>query len=240
MEGPLPGAGHLQPMLVLNEVPCPYLPGHWERKVLLILDGQQVEARHDELTRGGFRRSQQYVYRPACRNCDACIPARVQASAFQPNKAQKRTLRRNRDLRAIWRRGYGTEEQYALFNNYLQTRHGDGEMADMNKADFEAMVGGSPVDTRLVEFRDPEEKLLAAVLCDRLADGFSLVYSFFDPAEEKRSLGNFIILWAIEEAQRQGLEHVYLGYWIEKSPKMAYKAAFQPLQILDKRKWRQL
>ena len=240
MDGTLPPVRDLQPILVLNEVPCPYLEGQWERKLLLVLDGPEAQMRHDELTRGGFRRSQRYIYRPACRRCDACLPARVPVAAFKASRSQRRTLSRNAGLRAEKRPCRVTGEQYALFSRYLQARHGDGEMANMTERDFAEMVGASPIDTNLVEFRDPEGTLISALLCDRMSDGLSLVYSFFDPREERRSLGVHMILWAIEEAQRMGLPHVYLGYWVEDSPKMAYKSAFKPLEILSAKKWRRL
>jgi arginyl-tRNA--protein-N-Asp/Glu arginylyltransferase len=240
MEGPLPYQGLLQPFLVLNEVPCPYLEGRWERKLLLVLDGPETQVRHDELTRGGFRRSQRYIYRPACRACQACVPARVEALNFLPSRSQRRIARKNADLTAEAKSGRVTEEQYRLFHRYLEARHGDGEMADMTARDFQEMVGASPVETALVEFRDTEGRLVAGLLCDKLEDGLSLVYSFFEPEEEGRGLGNLMILWAIGEAARQKLPFVYLGYWIAESRKMAYKAAFRPLQVLRGRKWRRL
>lgn len=240
MEGPLPHQGLLQPLLVLNEVRCPYLEGRWERKILLVLDGPETQSRHDELTRGGFRRSQRYIYRPACRNCNACVPARVEALAFEPSRSQRRIAKKNGDLDAQAHGCRVTEEQYRLFHRYLETRHGDGEMAGMTARDFQEMVGASPVNSNLVEFRDAGGRLLAGLLCDRLEDGLSLVYSFFEPEEEARSLGVQMILWAIGEAQRLGLPHVYLGYWIADSRKMAYKASFRPLQVLQGRKWQRL
>ncbi len=240
MDGTLPSVRELQPILVLNEVPCPYLEGQWERKLLLVLDGPEAQMRHDELTRGGFRRSQRYIYRPACRRCDACQPARVPAAVFAASRSQRRTLTRNADLTGRKRSCRVTDEQYALFSRYLQARHNDGEMANMTERDFAEMVGASPIDTNLVEFRDGENRLIAALLCDRMSDGLSLVYSFFDPDEERRSLGTYMILWAIEEARRLGLPYVYLGYWVENSPKMAYKSAFRPLEVLTQKKWRRL
>ncbi|MEJ1994227.1 MAG: arginyltransferase [Limibacillus sp.] len=240
MDGTLPPVRDLQPILVLNEVPCPYLEGYWERKLLLVLDGPEAQRRHDELTRGGFRRSQRYIYRPACRRCDACVPARVPVREFSLSRGQRRTWKRNEDLRGVPRAPLVTQEQFDLFQHYLQARHGDGEMANMNERDFAEMVGASPVDTCLVEFRDEKGRMVAGLLCDRMTDGLSLVYSFFDPREEKRGLGNYMILWAIEEAARLGLPFVYLGYWIEGSPKMAYKSAFKPLEVLRKRSWQRL
>ncbi len=240
MDGTTPPVRDLQPILVLNDVPCPYLEGYWERKLLLVLDGPDTQSRHDELTRGGFRRSQRYIYRPACRRCDACVPARVRVADFTASRAQRRNWRKNEDLTGRTLAPHVTQEQFDLFHRYLNARHGDGEMAQMNERDFAEMVGGSPVDTVLAEFRDASGRLVAGLLCDRMQDGLSLVYSFFDPAEENRGLGNYMILWAIEQARLQSLPFVYLGYWIEGSPKMAYKSTFKPLEVLRAKKWRRL
>jgi arginine-tRNA-protein transferase len=168
------------------------------------------------------------------------VPARVEALAFTPSRSQRRIAKKNADLTAEVKACRVTEEQYRLFHRYLEARHGDGEMAGMTARDFQEMVGASPVQTNLVEFRDAGGRLLAGLLCDRLEDGLSLVYSFFEPEEAYRSLGAQMILWAIGEAQRLGLPYVYLGYWIAESPKMAYKASFKPLQLLRGRKWRRL
>ena len=225
---------------VLAEGPCPYLPGRRERKLITELPGQPVAkatTRYTLLSRAGFRRSHQYAYRPACTDCAACVPVRVRAADFEAAGSLKRVARANRNLRAIERPAEPTEEQYGLFNRYIQARHGDGEMADMTALDYHGMVRHSRVETRMVEFRDAAGKLVAACLFDRLDDGLSAVYSFFDPELDRRSLGSYMVLWLIDTAHAQALSYVYLGYWIAGAPKMSYKARFRPLEALTKSGW---
>jgi arginine-tRNA-protein transferase len=131
-----------------------------------------------------------------------------------------------------------TPEQYALFRRYLERRHAVSGMAEMSWAEFRAMINDSPVDTRVVEWRRPDDSLIAASLTDRGRSGFSGVYKFFDPEEARRSLGTMIILWHVQRAAELGLPYVYLGYWIAGSPTMAYKARFQPLERLTAVGWR--
>ncbi len=133
-----------------------------------------------------------------------------------------------------------TAEQFQLFQRYQQARHGDGDMATMSFYDYRAMVEDTPIETFIIEFRDPDDRLVGACLTDRLGDGLSAVYSFFAPGLERRSLGTFSILWLIERAKALGLPYVYLGYWVRESRKMAYKARFKPSEILVAGTWRML
>ena len=135
---------------------------------------------------------------------------------------------------------YGThvsEEQFALFRRYVEGRHGDGDMAQMSARDYVNLVTASPVTTTLIEFRDGDGTLVAGCLIDRLRDGHSAVYSFYDPTMPQRSLGSYMILWLIDEARRKGLRNVYLGFWIEQSQKMAYKRRFAPLEAFGSKGW---
>jgi arginine-tRNA-protein transferase len=230
---------------VLPEGPCPYLPGRRERKLITEIPGtppgtpaDEATRRYSLLSRAGFRRSHQYAYRPACSGCSACVPVRVRAVDFKAGASLKRVARSNRDLDAIVRPAEPTEEQYRLFGRYIQTRHGDGEMADMTALDYHGMVQHSRVETRIAEYRDAGGKLVAACLFDRLDDGLSAVYSFFDPELGGRSLGNHMVLWLIETARAEALVHVYLGYWIAEAPKMSYKARFRPLEALGATGWK--
>ncbi len=225
---------------VLAESPCPYLPGRLERKVITELAGAQATAHYTTLSRAGFRRSHQYAYRPACTGCSACVPVRVKAADFAASASLRRVARTNRDLKATDRAADATHEQFVLFSRYVRGRHGDGEMADMNVLDYHGMVQHSRVETRMAEFRDAGGNLVAACLFDRLDEGLSAVYSFFDPDIEGRSLGNYMVLWLIETARDQGLPYVYLGYWIADSPKMAYKRRFRPLEALSANGWETL
>lgn len=232
------GVEHRQVFHVLPENPCPYLPGKKERKLFTDLAGPGSRRLYDLLSIAGFRRSHLYAYRPACRSCQACVPVRVRVADFSWSQSLRRIHRRNSDLIVSEEPARASLGQYRLFDRYVRHRHGDGDMAAMTWSDFQAMVEETVLDTRLVEFRTPDGALLGAILVDWLADGPSAVYSFFEPNEEARSLGSEMILWLVEEAEKRDLPYVYLGYWIEGSRKMAYKARFQPLEQLIDGQWR--
>ena len=204
--------------------PCPYIPG-------------QIERKNATLTRAGFRRSHDIVYRPVCPACQACVPVRIPTDNFQPNRTQKRILKRNADLTLIERPAIASEEQYQLFTAYQRGRHADGDMARMSFLDFRAMIQDGSADSRVLELRDARNGLIGAMLVDRLSDGLSAVYSFFDPAAERRSLGTFIVLAALNLLRLQQHPFLYLGYWIAKSRKMAYKSRFHPLEKLGPAGW---
>lgn len=220
-----------------SAMPCPYLRGRVERQLYAELAGPAPREIFRRLSLAGFRRSHHIVYRPACPGCNACVPVRVDVANFSWTKAWRRIQRRNADLEAADVGLHITDEQYSLFRDYVRSRHGDGDMAAMDRRDYSAMVLSSPVDTCLFEFRDGDGALIAACLTDQMADGLSAVYSFFDPEQARRSLGSFMVLWLIEEARRRGLPHVYLGFWVRNSQKMAYKARFQPLQAFGADGW---
>ncbi|MBX3454049.1 arginyltransferase [Ferrovibrio sp.] len=217
--------------------PCPYLPGLMERKVVTLLAGDDPDGLHNALSQAGFRRSQDLAYRPACENCNACIPVRVPVADFQPSDSQKRLWRRRGDIVTRQLPAYATREHYMVFRRYVTARHEGGGMADMEFADYRAMVEDSPVRTGLTEFRFADGRLLGVCLTDEMSDGISLVYSFFDPDFERSSPGSLIILWHIEQARETGRAYLYLGYWIANSGKMAYKAKFRPLEMLTPSGW---
>lgn len=227
--------------------PCPYLAGKEERKVFTHLVGERAGDLNDLLTHGGFRRSQSIAYRPACDACRACISVRVIAGQFQPSRNMRRVIDRNSDIIGDMRAAVPTSEQYSVFRAYLDSRHRDGGMADMTVLDYAMMIEDSHVQTRLIEYRKrgPDSgvtgcgsgQLLAVALVDVLNDGLSMVYSFFDPDEEARSLGTFMILDHIARARRMGLEYVYLGYWVRGSRKMHYKGRFLPQERLMPAGW---
>ncbi len=222
---------------VLRETECPYLPERSERKLLTELLDSDSASRYDALSRAGFRRSHSFAYRPACAGCQACKPVRVPVSRFVPSRSQRRTMRLNLDLVAHERPPQATLEQFAIFKAYLETRHGSGEMAEMEFDDYRSMVEQTKVQTRLIEFRDASGSLTAILLLDWLESGASAVYSFFDPATERRSLGTYMVLWLIEATRARGLSHVYLGYLIAETAKMAYKVRFRPLEQLGAEGW---
>jgi arginine-tRNA-protein transferase len=220
--------------------PCPYLDHRLERRLVTTLAGPDVQSRHDRLVLAGFRRSQGFAYRPVCPGCSACVPVRIPVAAFRFARKWRKVLRHNADLVAAERPVSPTEEQFELFRRYLVRRHPEGGMAEMGWADYRAMVEDSPPSTALIEWRRPDRSLIGVSLTDRCASGLSGVYKFFEPAEPKRSLGTLIILWHIRQALAEGRFYVYLGYWIAQSPKMAYKARFQPLEQLTARGWEPL
>lgn len=225
-----------------SPAPCPYLPGREERKVFTHLIGLRAPPLNDTLTQSGFRRSQTIAYRPACEQCRACVSVRVKIDEFTLSRGMRRVLRRNADLVAETRPARATHEQYALFRRYVGARHSDGGMADMSMVDYQMMIEDSHVDTRLVEYRLAQADgeigaLVACCLTDRLSDGLSMVYSFYEPELERRSLGGFMILDHAERARGFGLPHVYLGYWVEGSRKMEYKARFLPQERLGMNGW---
>jgi arginine-tRNA-protein transferase len=219
-------------------LPCPYLPGRTERKVVTEIAGPDAEPLHDRLSRAGFRRSHNIAYAPVCPGCNACVPIRIPIATFQPDRSLRKVLKANDGVIGHDVQARATAEQYQLFQQYQRARHGDGDMATMSFYDYRAMVEDTPIDTFLVEFRDADETLIGVCLTDRLGDGLSAVYSFYAPDLEKRSLGTFTILWLVERARMQGLPHVYLGYWVRESRKMAYKARFKPSEILVAGSWR--
>ncbi|MGB0158910.1 MAG: arginyltransferase [Thalassovita mediterranea] len=218
--------------------PCPYLADRMERKLFTALQGDSAIALNDSLSKQGFRRSQNVLYRPSCTDCAACLSARINVEQFTPNKSQRRTLRRNEGLVRRTTSAWATEEQFDLFRRYLDSRHSDGGMADMDVFEFAAMVEETPIRTRVIEYADRETgNLVAVCLTDLLEDGTSMVYSFYDPHRRSDSLGTYVILDHIDIAREAGLPHVYLGYWVPGSVKMGYKSNFSGLEVFRGGAW---
>lgn len=227
--------------------PCPYIDGQFERKVFTHLAGERAPEMNDLLTQGGFRRSQNIAYRPACESCRACVSVRILASEFEPSRNMKRVLARNADLVGAVHDAEPSTEQYSLFRTYLDSRHRRGGMSDMTVLDYAMMVEDTHVDTKVIEYRKRgpdsfitgrgEGELIAVALTDMMSDGLSMVYSFFTPDMEDRSLGTFMILDHLARARAAGLPHVYLGYWVNGSRKMAYKIRFGPQEHLGPKGW---
>ena len=221
--------------------PCPYLPGREERKVFTHLVGRRSLALNETLTQSGFRRSQTIAYRPACEVCRACVSVRVCVREFRPSRSFRRVWSQNDDIAGAMSDNRARPEHFALFRHYLDSRHGDGGMADMSLLDYAMMVEDSHVESRLIEYRGPgadgPDTLYGVCLTDILSDGLSMVYSFYNPDLEARSLGTFMILDHIARARALGLPHLYLGYWIDGSRKMQYKARFLPQERLGMNGW---
>jgi arginine-tRNA-protein transferase len=218
-------------------LPCPYLPDRVERKVVTDLSGPDAVDLYERLSRAGFRRSHSLAYRPACPGCEACVPVRIPVAKFESSSSFARIAKANADLDANDSPAHATIDQFRLFSRYQRSRHAGGEMSGMTYDDYRAMVEETPVESHLVEFRRPDGALIAAMLADRLADSLSAVYSFFEPAESRRSLGIYMVLWLIERARAEGLPYVYLGYWIAESRKMSYKSRFRPIEGLGPNGW---
>jgi leucyl-tRNA---protein transferase len=226
---------------------CPYLPGKEERKVFTHIVGRRGRDLNEILTQGGFRRSQTIAYRPACDNCRACVSVRVLVNEFKPSDNMKRVLKTNRDLIGTLVPNKPSSDQYSLFRRYLDARHTDGGMADMSVLDYSMMVEDSHVDTAMIEYRRRgvdsgitgrgAGDLISVCLTDIMSDGLSMVYSFYDPELQDRSLGTLMILDHIERAKALGLPYLYLGYWVDGSKKMAYKARFTPQERLLTQGW---
>ncbi|MEL6522911.1 MAG: arginyltransferase [Pseudomonadota bacterium] len=227
---------------------CPYLDGRMERKLFTALQGDYAERLNDTLSKQGFRRSQNVLYRPSCADCNACLSARIRVADFKPSRSQRKTIKRNTSLRREATSPWATEEQYHLFRRYLDSRHADGGMADMDIFEFAAMIEETPVRSRVIEYKHdstdetrPDDgtspKLAAVCLTDVLDDGLSMVYSFYEPNLAPRSVGTYVILDHIEIARLANLPYVYLGYWVPGSAKMGYKAGFDAVEIYKGGNW---
>lgn len=218
--------------------PCPYIDGQEERKVFTELQGPEAEALNEALGKVGFRRSQTVVYRPACENCAECVSVRVLAKSYKPSRSQRRIAKLNSDLTVEVRPPVTTDEQFDLLTRYLGARHADGSMAGMTREEFDDMVESSPVQTVQFEYRKAlTGDLVAVALTDELSDGLSMVYSFFEPEAERRSIGTYLIHDHIMRAANANQPHVYLGYYVKDSPKMSYKSRFKPLERLGPNGW---
>jgi arginine-tRNA-protein transferase len=207
-----------------------------ERKLFTSLQGENADRLNNSLSQQGFRRSQNVLYRPSCAECSACLSARIDVSRFTPSKSQKRTARRNADLERRATSPWATEDQYDLFRRYLDARHADGGMADMDVFEFAAMIEETPIRSRVIEYMNGSD-LVAVSLTDVLEDGLSMVYSFYDPDAPQLSLGTHMILDHIEIARGADLPYVYLGYWVPGSQKMGYKARFSGLEVYLGGEW---
>lgn len=215
---------------------CSYLPE--EQATTLFLDpSQPMDASvYADLSEMGFRRSGDHLYRPHCQRCNACVPARIPAAAFIPTRAQRRILKRNADLDVTCCTPRFTEEYFELYRRYIEQRHADGDMYPPSREQFSTFLVRDLPFCRFYEFR-LDGRLMALGVTDILPNGLSAVYTFYEPDEERRSLGRFAILWQVGEALRQELEAVYLGYWIKNCKKMNYKTQYRPIELLINQRW---
>ncbi|HYN76957.1 MAG TPA: arginyltransferase [Lamprocystis sp. (in: g-proteobacteria)] len=221
------------------EHPCSYLAGRKARTLFVDPLARMDVNSYQALVDQGFRRSGAHVYRPACRGCARCVPVRIPVAAFRPNRSQRRNWVRNAaGVRVITRPATFDPAHFALYQRYLARRHPDGSMAEDTSLESyrRFLVDPWGGETRFLELH-LDQHLVGVAVTDWLPRGLSAVYTFFDPDQPRRGLGTFAVLAQIDIAIRLGLPHVYLGYWIEESPKMAYKAQFEPLEAWDGRQW---
>jgi arginine-tRNA-protein transferase len=219
-----------------SEHPCPYLPGR--QSTLHYVDPQitLTPSLYGALLANGFRRSGGFVYRPGCHGCGRCIAARLPVDGFTPNRSQRRTIARNADLRVRTGPAQLTDAHYELYRSYLNARHHDGGMADASREECETFLIADWCESLFVDLC-LDDRLVATAVTDSVPHGLSAIYTFFDPSMPSRSLGTFALLTQLSVARQQGLHHLYLGYWVAESEKMAYKERFRPLQIHVDGRW---
>ena len=219
--------------------PCSYLPERQARSQVAtpahLIDGEI----YSSLVRAGFRRSGIFTYRPHCDGCQACTPVRLPVADFQPNRSQRRALKKHCHLVARERPLIFCDEHYALYARYQNTRHAGGGMDEDSHEQYAQFLLQSRVDTRLIEFSENDVVRMVSLI-DVLDDGLSSVYTFYDPDIPGASFGAYNILWQMAQCQANGLPYLYLGYWIAESRKMAYKANFRPLEGLIDGRWQAL
>ncbi|MEY4328920.1 MAG: putative arginyl-tRNA--protein transferase [Pseudomonadota bacterium] len=218
---------------------CSYLPDRQARSQVAIPPEHIDDQVYSTLVQRGFRRSGQFTYRPHCDGCQRCIAVRVLAQDFVPDRTQRKIVNRfnKPGFTQVRERPLAFDpEHYALYRAYQQSRHPNGGMDDDDADQYTQFLLSSGVDTRLIEFR-VEGRLVMVSVMDVLADGLSAVYTFYDPSDAKASYGTYGILWQIIQCQYNNLPYLYLGYWIAESDKMAYKARFQPMEMLDDGRW---
>lgn len=215
---------------------CSYLPR--QDAITLFADPKASLDRdlYSELSELGFRRSGNYLYRPHCKHCSACIPVRIPVDEFQLSRKQKRVLKKNADLTIQQVPAEYKQEHYELYAKYITHKHSDGDMYPPSEDQYQSFLLSEWGNTFFYEFRTPE-KLVAIAVCDIMINGLSAVYTYYDIEETKRSLGVMGVLWQIEEAKRMGLPSVYLGYWIKECQKMSYKTEYRPLEMFVNNHW---
>jgi leucyl-tRNA---protein transferase len=214
---------------------CPYIPERESRSLIASEDIVGAGAYYSELIQLGFRRSGLYIYRPQCSNCQACLSMRVLTQDFCISRSQKRALKQHQHLEARIQDISFSEEEYQLYLNYQLARH-DGILEDNSRQHYYDFLINTSVNTLKVCFYDNEQLKMVSIL-DRVKDGLSAVYTFYDTRDKTASYGTYCILWLIQWCQRQKLPYLYLGYWIKESQKMAYKEKFSPKEILVQGKW---
>ena len=225
-------------LVLTPDHPCSYLPDRRARTLFVSPERSLDTTLQSALSRVGFRRSGEYLYRPQCDACRACIPTRVAVQRFAPNRRQRRARQRNADLRIDLVAATRNESIYRLYADYIRARHADGDMNPPSTSQFDSFLIGTWSQTMMLRAH-LDDVLVAVAVVDLLDDGVSAVYTFFDPAAAKRSLGTFMVLSEIELAHTLQLPYLYLGYWIEGCEKMNYKGNFGPQERLGQSGWKE-
>ena len=218
---------------------CSYLPA-MEASTLFIDPEAKIDKKtYSFLSERGYRRSGNFLYKPDCLNCQACISLRIPVAEYQLSRSEKRILRKNSDLSIFPVEHIFSEQFYNLYDQYICARHYDGDMYPPSEEQYYNFLNNGFGTSEFMAFTQGSA-LKAVAVIDRLENGLSAIYTFYDPAEEKRSLGSFAILWQIEYARQLGLDYVYLGYWVKNCAKMNYKTRFRPAEVLVNQRWMRL
>tara|TARA_B110000037_G_scaffold175003_1_gene199428 strand:- start:129 stop:851 length:723 start_codon:yes stop_codon:yes gene_type:complete len=216
--------------------PCSYLPGRESTTAFVDPDLAVDPEVYERLSMVGFRRSGPYLYAPMCSACKACVPVRLPVAAFKPTRAQKRCLKRNMDLKVVRCKSIDSDQHYLLYAKYINERHADGDMYPPSKTQFDQFLGDPWECTQYLEFY-LDHQLIGCAVVDVLPGSLSAIYTYFDPAHDRRGLGNLAVLLQIKIAAEMGKRYVYLGYWIEDCQKMSYKKQYQPIELFEENSW---
>lgn len=216
--------------------PCSYLDDQTAISVFADPSVTMTMRIYSRLADYGFRRSGSYVYTPSCPSCQSCLPLRIPVEQFRPNRSQRRAIKRNAGLTVHAIPAGFRQDHYELYCRYLTHRHAGSSMENPSPEEYMNFLTSDWSDTWFYEFRD-NGKLAAVSVADKLAQGLSAVYTFFEPAYEAQSIGNYVILWLVQEARSLRLASLYLGYWIPQCKKMQYKSRFQPCEIFANGRW---
>ena len=218
-----------------KETTCPYLKNKSEKR--LVTDLNNNPFLFDELSISGFRRIENWMYRPSCQNCSECKSYRINIKKFLLTKSLKRIRKNNTEVKVLLKKNIKTKKYYNLFSSYQNNRHTGSSMSFMTFEDFKSMIETSPINTQLYEFRNNKNKLIGLMLFDYQKDGLSAVYSFYDIELKKNGLGNYMILELIELGKKLNLKYIYLGYYIKNAERMNYKLKFKEGELFSDGKW---